>query len=166
MELLSKRDWKTDLKGVYLGGTVFELSRLPSDFTESDGYHILICLFPDNIDLKKIQDTNEKLYPKLLKLFSYRHKILWAYHQSRELKQNLQQGAKLVQETVIDLNELNRRKININQLQQILAKTPDILLKYTNNLIYLDDQRRTIKVNISNYDKRWQSLKELDSGSD
>lgn len=166
LELLSKKDWKTDLKGVYLGGTVFELSRLPSEFTLEDGYHILICIFPHNIDIKKIQDTNEKLYPKLLKLFSYRHKILWAYSQSRQLKNNLQEGAKLVQETVIDLNELNRRKININQLQQILAKTPDILLKYTNNLIYLDDQRRTIKVNISNYDKRWQSLTELDSGSD
>ncbi len=167
LELPSKKDWKTDLKGVFLGGTVFELWRVPPNCPESDGYHVLICIFPHNLDIKNIQETNGKLYPQLLNLFRYRHKIIWAYGQSRQLKQNLQQGAKLVQEIVIDLNKLNQRKTNnINKLQQILAKTPDILLNYTNNLIFLDDQRRTIKVNIDNYNKRWQKLKELDSNSD
>ena len=165
LELPSKRDWKTDLKGVFLGGTVFELWRLPPNFPESDGYHVLICIFPHNLDIKNIQEINGKLYPQLLRLFHYRHKIIWAYGQSRQYKQNLQQGAKSIQEIVVDLNELNKPKININELQQILAKTPDIFLKYTNNLIYLDDQRRTIKVNIDNYNKRSQLLKELDINS-
>ena len=162
----SKRNWKTDLKGVFYGGTVFDLSRLPSDFPNSNNYHVLIFIFPHHLDIKDIQEINGKLYPELLKLFSFRHKILWAYNQSRQLKQNLQQGTKLIQEIVIDLNQLNKRKINIHKLQEILAKTPDLLLKYTNNLIYLDDQRRTIKVNIDNYNKRWQKLKKLDSNSD
>ena len=48
----------------------------------------------------------------------------------------------------------------------MLAGTPEILLKYTNNLSYLDDQRRTIKINISNYNKRLHKLQEIDSNSD
>ncbi|MBC1258868.1 hypothetical protein GNE54_25990, partial [Trichormus variabilis V5] len=38
--------------------------------------------------------------------------------------------------------------------------------KYTNNLAYLDDQKRTIEVNINNYQKRYQELIKLDSNSD
>ncbi|WP_202895761.1 hypothetical protein [Iningainema tapete] len=168
LQLPSKHDWKADIRGTFLGGTVFELWRLPSTGQQiSDGYHILICLFPYNLKLDAIQKVNQKLYPQLLRLFRYRHKILWAYAQSRSIKDNLKQGAKLVQNTVIALNEqANNPAIDINQLRKTLAKTPEILLKYTNNVSYIDDQKRTIKINISNYNKRWQKLKELDSGSD
>ncbi|BAY49354.1 hypothetical protein SAMD00079811_69830 [Scytonema sp. HK-05] len=162
------KDWKADLKGKFLGGTVFELWRLPSDLQlMNDGYHILICLFPYNLKIDAIRQDVAKFYPQLMRLFAYRHKILWAYSQSRSLKKNLKQAAELVQDTVRKLNDsTNSPGNNINQLQEILAKTPEILLKYTNNLSYLDDQRRTLKINIGNYNKRWQKLKEIDSNSD
>jgi hypothetical protein len=204
-----EKDWKADLKGKFLDGAVFELWRLPSDWElMNDGYHILICLFPYNLKIDAIRQDVAKFYPQLMRLFAYRHKILWAYSQSRSLKKNLKQAAELVQDTVRKLNGstnspgnnitpfppqdyrlgsrgaleqgsrgeettsviLHREGSNlgndINKLQEILAKTPEILLKYTNNLSYLDDQRRTIKINIGNYNKRWQKLKEIDSNSD
>jgi hypothetical protein len=40
------------------------------------------------------------------------------------------------------------------------------MLKYTNNLNSLDDQGRTIKVNVGNYHKRMEKIKKLDSNSD
>ena len=168
LKFANKGDWTADLKGKFLGGTIFELWQLPSQGQlKSDGYHILICLFPHRLKIDAIRESVAKLYPQLIRLFAYRHKILWAYTQSRSLKENLKQAAKLVQATVSNLNTLSHSpRNNIDGLQKILAETPEILLKYTNNLSYLDDQRRTIKINISNYNKRWQKLQEIDSNSD
>ncbi len=163
-----KGNWTEHLKGKFLGGTVFEVWQIPSQGKlKSDGDHVLICLFPHDLKIDAIRESVAKLYPQLIRLFAYRHKILWAYTQSRSLKENLKQAAKLVQATVGNLNMLSRSPRNqIDGLQKVLTETPEILLKYTNNLSYLDDQRRTIKINVSNYNKRWQKLKEIDSNSD
>ena len=168
LEFANKADWTEDLKGKFLGGTVFELSQIPSQGQlKSEGYHILICLFPHHLKIDAICKSVAKLYPQLIRLFAYRHKTLWAYTQSLSLKENLKQAAKLVQATVSDLNTLSLSPRNhIDGLQKVLAGTPEILLKYTNNLSYLDAQRRTIKINISNYNKRLHKLQEIDSNSD
>ena len=98
LEFPNKADWTEDLKGKFLGGTVFELWQLPSQGQlKSEGYHILICLFPHHLKIDAICKSVAKLYPQLIRLFAYRHKTLWAYTQSRSLKENLKQAAKLVQ---------------------------------------------------------------------
>jgi hypothetical protein len=171
LKLPNKQEWNENKliinKGSFLGGTVFELWRLPSQWEKNDGYHILICLFPNYLKLNNIQSVNRKFYPLLIRLLGYRHKILWAYSQSRILKANLKQGAKLVNKTVNNLNNsLKQESIPIKQIQKTLVETPGLLLAYTNNLSFLDDQRRTIKINLGNYNKRWQKFLELDSNSD
>ncbi len=171
LKLPHKQEWNENKliinQGSFLGGTIFELWCLPSQWENNDGYHILICLFPNYLKLNNIQSVNRKFYPLLMRLLGYRHKILWAYSQSHILKANLKQGAKLVNKTVNDLNNsLKQESIPLTQIQKTLVETPNILLTYTNNLSYLDDQRRTIKINLSNYNKRWQKFLELDSNSD
>ena len=155
-------------QGKFLGGTVFDLWYLPPQSQQiDDGYHILIMLFPYNLKIDAIRDNVSQLYPQLMRLFAYRHKILWAYAQSRSLKSNLKQVFQSVQTTIRDLNQtVASGKLNINKLQNTLEKTPNILLKYTNNLNSLDDQGRTIKVNVGNYHKRLEKIKKLDSNSD
>jgi len=172
IELPEKGNWSQDLKGQFFGGTIYELWQQSSNAENaSDSYHILICLFPYQLKIELIRENIAKLYPELMRLLRYRHKILWAYSQSQEIKANFKKSAALVQTTVSNLNQpinyskINNFQININYLQKTLSDTPEILLKYTNSLSYLDDQRRAIKVNIGNYNKRLQKIKNLDAGS-
>ncbi|MDZ7956910.1 MAG: hypothetical protein RMY34_03215 [Aulosira sp. DedQUE10] len=165
----SEQNWQADLrgKGEFFGGTIFELWRLPSETQQSDGYHLLICLFPYQLKTDAIREVNKKLYPELMQLLRYRNKILWAYNQSRTIKSNLKTVAKVAQLIISNLNQESQNpEINISNLQNILKQTPDILLKYTNNLTYLEDHHRTVDINIKNYQKRWQKLQALDTNSD
>ncbi|MBD2208504.1 hypothetical protein H6G27_01300 [Nostoc linckia FACHB-104] len=165
----SQQNWQADLRGQgeFFGGTIFELWRLPSEAQQSDGYHLLICLFPYQLKIDKIREVNQKLYPELMQLLRYRNKIMWAYNQSRTIKSNLKTVAKVAQGIISNLNQESQNpEINISVLQNILKQTPEILLKYTNNLTYLDDQHRTADINISNYQKRWQKLLALEANSD
>ncbi|AFY31117.1 hypothetical protein [Calothrix sp. PCC 7507] len=170
LKLDPKQNGEIDYRGEgkFFGGTVFELWRLPTEAQQfSDGYHLLICLFPHQLRIDEIRDINKNLYSELIHLFRYRNKILWAYAQSRIIKSNLKQASQLVQDKVNSLNKkVEDDQFEINKLQKILKDTPELLLKYTNNLSYLDDQHRTININISNYQKRWQRLKDLDANSD
>ncbi|MBE9004009.1 hypothetical protein IQ259_02925 [Fortiea sp. LEGE XX443] len=156
------------VQGLFFGGTVFELQQIPTPAQNlSDGYHVLICLFPYQLKTDAVREVSSKLYPQLIQLLRCRHKILWADSQSREIKDNLKQAAKLAQTTINNLNaSLKNPGIQINKIENFLKETPEILLKYTNNLAYLDDQRRTIEININNYQKRYQELCKLDSNSD
>ncbi|MBD2353897.1 hypothetical protein H6G41_04555 [Tolypothrix sp. FACHB-123] len=165
----SQQNWQDDFrgKGEFFGGTIFELWRLPSNAQQSEGYHILICLFPNQTKTSAIQDVNKKLYPQVMQLLRYRNKIIWAYNQSRQIKTNLKTVYKSAQNIISQLNtESKKAEINIITLQNILKQTPDILLKYTNNLTYLDDYYRTVNINIGNYEKRCQKLEEILNNSD
>ncbi|ALF54287.1 hypothetical protein ACX27_17865 [Nostoc piscinale CENA21] len=170
LKLHPQQNWQNDFIGQdkFFGGTIFELQRLPAKAPNlHDSYHLLICLFPYQIKTDAIREISSKLSPQLLQLLRYRHKIHWANSQSQEIKDNLKQAAKLAQAIVNNLNaNLKKPDIKINELETFLKNTPEILLKYTNNLAYLDDQRRTIEVNINNYQKRYQELIKLDSNSD
>lgn len=168
LNLPGKGSWNKESQGKFLGGNIYELWRQPSEHENiSDGYHLLICLFPHHLRIEAIRQNVVKLYPQLMRLLRYRHKILWAYSQSQEIKTNFKNSAALVQTTITDLNQpISNAKVDISHLQQTLADTPEILLKYTNSLSYLDDQRRTIKVNLGNYNKRWTKLKDLDANSE
>lgn len=166
-----QQDWDKDFikqQGKFFGGTVFELRRLPTANEKlSDGYHVLICLFPSQLKTDVVREKSAILFPQLIRLFRYRHKILWANSQSWEIKDNLKKADKLAQSTIKNLNtSLQSPGIQINKLENFLKDTPEILLKYTNNLTYLDDQRRTINVNIGNYNKRYLDITKLDSHSD
>ncbi|BAY33119.1 hypothetical protein NIES2107_50140 [Nostoc carneum NIES-2107] len=167
--LASEQNWQADLRGQgeFFGGTIFELWRLPSEAQQSEGYHLLICLFPYQLKTDAIREANQKLYPELMQLFRYRNKGIWAYNQSRAIKSNLKTVAQVSQGIISNLNqESQNSKIDISNLQNILKQTPEILLKYTNNLSYLNDQYRTVEINIGNYQKRWQKLLILEANSD
>lgn len=168
LKLATNQNWDTDLKGEgkFLGGTIFELWSPPSPLQPiHEGYHLLICLFPQHIKLEAIQKNMRSLYRELNYLFRSRNKVIWAYSQSREIKVYLKEADKFVQRFAQDIvNYLSHK--NINKLQELLKSTPEILLKYTNNLICLDDQRRTIDTNVKNYQKRMQRITALDSQSD
>ncbi|MHC5824302.1 MAG: hypothetical protein ACYT04_52810, partial [Nostoc sp.] len=157
----------------FLGASAFEVWEQPSDWGNEqnfkDSLHILICLFPPQQSLENITESIANIYFDLIRLFCYRHKILWAYHQSRKLKSRIKKDFNEVQETVKKIRDLgqqlNNGRLNLEELQKTLTDTLIILSEYAINLSYLDDQGRTIKVNLNNYKKRLEKISRENSNS-
>lgn len=158
----------------FLGASAFEVWEQPNDWANEhnfqDSLHILICLFPPQQSLKDITESIANIYFDLIRLFCYRHKILWAYHQSRKLKSRIKKDFNEVQEIVKKIRalgeQLNKGRPNLEELQKTLTDTLTILSQYAINLSYLDDQGRTIKVNLNNYKKRLEKISRENSNSE
>ncbi len=149
--------WERDFqgKGSFLGGSIFELSRyqlLMQDSTPltiqqlQENIHLIIALMPSSDTAKTVwEDFNTEL----LRLFCYRHKVFWAYAQSRYLKQQIKKDF-----TVINQLVGNIYSQNLKQLRKTVVDAQNILPKYTTKLNYLDAQIRTIEINAINYSRR------------
>jgi len=93
----SSSNWENDLqaKGKILGADVFELWQYPSEWTANwkdfspQSNHVVIFLFPAKEDIDQTISKVPKIYFDLMRLFGYRHKIIWANWQSCRLKANL-----------------------------------------------------------------------------
>jgi hypothetical protein len=160
-------NWERDLQGqgCLLGGTLFELQRYQLLMQESSqknasaptleqiqqSQHLLIALYPDTTAAKKAAGFNFDW----LRLFSYRHKILWAYAQSRYLKQKLKKDSTEIKEFAESINS-----VNLKQLRRTIVETQKLLPQYSIKLTALDDQIRTLEVNLLNYNRRLKTLTE------
>ncbi|WP_026736074.1 hypothetical protein [Fischerella sp. PCC 9605] len=161
-------------QGKFLGATAFEVWVQPTNWADAnsfaDSFHLLICLFGPQQSFDDIQNSIAGVYFDLIRLFCYRHKILWAYHQSRFLKSKLKKDFHDVQKSVNKVSELgqqiNHAKPNLQELQKTLTDTLTILSRYAIDLSYLDDQGRTIRVNLDNYKKRLDKISRENHNSD
>ncbi|MGK7873032.1 MAG: hypothetical protein AB4426_06890 [Xenococcaceae cyanobacterium] len=160
-------NWERDLQsqGHLLGGTLFELSRyqllmqrqrhrnLPAPTLEQiqQSHHLIIALYPDAATAKQAAAFNFDW----LRLFCYRHKILWAYTQSRYLKQLLKQDFIEIKTYTKDI-----KSKNLKQLRQTVIDAQNTLSRYTIDLNYLGYQIRTIEVNLMNYNRRLRTIQE------
>jgi len=106
----------------------------------------MIAVMP-NSDAAKI--VVEDFSTELLRLFCDRHKVFWAYGQSRYLKQQLKKDF-----TVINQLVGNIYSQNLKQLRKTVVDAQKILRNYTIKLNYLDAQIRTIEINAINYSRR------------
>jgi hypothetical protein len=167
--LMPDSNWKQDLEGQgkFIGATIFELSRYRLVIKESpetrtsiqsiqDNQHVIIILFPDQASADKLAE----FYDDWMRLFDYRHKILWAYGQSRLLKQIIKNYFTTIEE--------DRQSININQSKErefekcrtTLIRVQNALNNYTIDLNRLEFQNRTSDINLSNYKKRLERIEE------
>ena len=167
-------DWDKDFigKSDLLGGTIFELWYHPEilnltgkDFWDkfrTESHHVLIWLFPENISAPDMRKQVQTIYQNFIRLFQYRHKVVWAYYQSRYLKTNLKQEFIEIQASINTAQklqaQLNKNKLNLTNLQKTLTNTLVSLSDYTIQLNYLDDQIRTIKTNLENYEYRLKKI--------
>jgi hypothetical protein len=154
-DIIPEKNWKRDLKGQgkFKNAQLYEVSK--PDITP-DGinrnHHLIICLFPAEISQIEIFETIGKLQRNFLQLWSYRHKILWVYEQSRQLKQTLKKSSETIQELINALtNSLKESKINLDNLQQILSKSLSTYHIYQTQITYLQEQYLTIFINLNNY---------------
>ena len=165
-----KKDLKTDIKATtakLFGAECFELWQLPSNRAEhiKQSKHLLICLFPYNSSDSSIKDNIEKIKihsPTLMRLFLYRHKIIWAYARSRYHKANLKNATKHIQLAIADDNS----QTNLVALQLDLISTLKLMTSYAEELIYLEDQKNTIETNLKNYQKQLRQFEDPDRDID
>jgi Mg2+ and Co2+ transporter CorA len=164
LKLVPNAKWDRDLKasGQFLGANFYELWLPPGDRGNiSQNYHVLICLFPNSgeASISTTSQTMRKLYPHFLRLFWYRNKVIWAYQQSRQLKSELKDASRKIQEIVSQLPEqVNAAKVDLKQLQQNLVYCLTIFSIYANYISRLEEQENTIKTNLKNYDKRLETI--------
>jgi hypothetical protein len=164
------KDLKTDIKATQtklFGAECFELWQLPSNRADhiKQSKHLLICLFSYNSSDSSIKDNIEKIKihsPTLMRLFLYRHKIIWAYARSRYHKTNLKNATKHIQLAIAD----DSSKTDLVALQLDLKSTLNLMTTYAEELIYLEDQKNTIETNLRNYQKKLKRLEDPDRDID
>ncbi len=173
-QIATDYNWEQDFigKSELCRGTIFELWYHPEILNltgeefwnqfRTKSHHVLIWLFPQHISADDMRKQVKTIYQDLIRLFHYRHKIVWSYYQSRHLKNNLKQEFLEIQQSINQAQklqtQLNTRKLNLTELQKNLTKTLISLSEYTIELNYLDDQTRTIQTNLDNYQYRLEKI--------
>jgi acetolactate synthase small subunit len=166
LNLLPNPKWERDLKaeGKFFNANFYELWLPPGDRGNiGQNYHVLICLFPYNNGqpIGDISNTVAKLYVHLMRLFAFRNKVIWAYTQSRQLKADLKDAARTIQQIVTQLpNQVNAPKVDLKELQQSLVNSLTIFSVYANYISRLEEQENTIKTNLKNYQRRLETIGE------
>ncbi|NEQ83308.1 MAG: hypothetical protein F6K26_24790 [Moorea sp. SIO2I5] len=100
-----------------------------------------------------------------MRLFCFRHKIIWAYQQTRQLRKSLKADFAVIKQ----LTEQASNQVanaNISALQIDLTKALEILSRYSPNLTALYYQGRTIDINLANYQKRLKKISDQSPQTD
>lgn len=167
--LMPDSNWKQDLEGqgMFLGATIFELSRYRLLIKESletttniqslqENQHVIIILFPEQSSADKLAE----FYDDWLRLFDYRHKIFWAYGQSRLLKQSIKHYFTAIEEDRETINPNQSQEREYEKCRKTLIRVQNALNNYTIDLNRLEFQNRTIDMNLINYKKRLMRIEE------
>jgi len=171
--IASHANWERDKQGEGKigGGRVYEFWRSPKNWEDmgEESHHYIIWVFPASRSQTEIGNIVAKAYPHIMRLCYYRHKILWAYGQSQQLKQQLKDKFKSVQEAVQTVSQMPGKsastmleKSQLKELQKTLTESMKNLSEYAIALNQLQAQGRTMEVNQSNYSKRVPKLGALD----
>ena len=127
--------------GEFLGGKVAEFW---GDKIE-DNLQLLVILYPDEATFRECSN----FYVSWLDLLCFRHKIIWAYENSLELKERL----------VSNYNQIvemrNTSRLNLQKLMDAMGK----LSQFAIDLNYLELQHSTIKVNLEKYQTKLTEIK-------
>ncbi|MGL4497775.1 MAG: hypothetical protein ACRCU2_01830 [Planktothrix sp.] len=150
-------------EGKLLGGRFFEWnSHNVTDTPHKSPYnlkpnnpHVIIILYPTN---SPAMEKAAELINHWMQLFCHRHKVLWAYVQSRLVKRELDAAFVRVQSYVKEFKTQGYEGYSLSQLSQKVNEADNLFSDYAINLSYLQFQRSTIEVNLDNYH---QQLKEL-----
>ncbi|MEH1951908.1 MAG: hypothetical protein V7K77_33895 [Nostoc sp.] len=148
--LMPGLDWEGDLQGQghFLGANIFELTQ--------NNQHFIIIIYPD----EATSNQSGKFYSDWIRLFYYRHKIVWAYSQSRLLKHSLQTYFTKIKVGSNAIEQATSKGSELNTLHKTLVDVQNTLNDYTRELTVLDFQGGTIDINLSNYEKRLGRIKQ------
>lgn len=139
-------------KGTFLNADIFE-------FWQSQSYdsdRVIIILYPDRSTVEKAAE----FYTDWMGLFCYSHKITWAYHQSRSIKEALIEHYKKVESNAEKIKTSQNDKVNLADLQILFNDVKNILNTYTIDLLNLSFQKQIIDINLVNYRTRLDQIEQ------
>ncbi|WP_353930558.1 hypothetical protein WJM97_20160 [Okeanomitos corallinicola TIOX110] len=181
-QVVTDYNWNRDFigKGKLGTGTIFELWYCPQnlggegkefwDKFRELSHHVLIWLFPENTTADEMRKQVQSVYQDFLRLWEYRHKIVWSYYQSRYQKHSLKKEYIDVQPSIYQVRQLTEllknNNLKLNDLQKTLADNLINLSDYTIALNYLENHHRTIILNLENYKTRLADIEQKYPGSD
>jgi hypothetical protein len=111
--------------------------------------HIIIWFNPNSTIPEQIDQVNEYLLYLLLS----RHKILYAYHQSRICVANLKKEHTEIEQKINKFSQIAQSNNRLKQFKMLLIQLPQKSLQYSQLLRELSDHYNTIQVNEKNYRK-------------
>lgn len=143
----------------FLGGRLFECWQYnsPERIGSYDNHHVMIAFYPKESTAKK---AAELFHTDWIRLFHYRHKMLWAYGQSRVLKYRLKEAAVKIDECRQAMYHESIPKINFKKLPQSIENSRKILFQYTQDINAFDQQANTMAINLYNYQQRSRLIQE------
>lgn len=150
---ITDKDAQYQQESKFLGATVFELWRATDcwDGIEQDS-HLIIILY--DCQTSEENKNNFKIASSYYHAWRYlmycRHKIIWAYQQAMELRQELLLDYSQSAPNVADLSQKD-----LKELQKELQDNIDTLSRYVTNLNYLETQKHTLEVNLRNYKRKY-----------
>ncbi|MBG1269278.1 hypothetical protein [Nostoc sp. WHI] len=181
-KIVSDYKWQRDFigKGKLEEGTIFELWYCPQnlgvngkefwDEFRKSRYHILIWLFPEHISPDEMSKQVQSVYYDFLRLWQYRHKVVWSYYQSRYQKQILKKEYIEIQPSIQQTSDLPKllqtNSLKLSKLQASLTNNLINLSDYTIALNYLENQSRTIQLNLENYKSHLADIEQKYPSSD
>jgi len=117
-----------------------------------------------------MREQVKNIYEDFLRLWQYRHKVVWAYYQSRHQKHTLKQEYIQIQPSIQQSNQLTEllqnNNLKLSDLQITLTNNLINLSDYTIALTYLENHSRTIQLNLDNYKVRLAEIEKSYPGSD
>jgi hypothetical protein len=138
---LFEKDGVPQGSGEFLGGKVFEFWGEKIE----DNLQLLVILYPDEAVFRECSN----FYLGWLDLLCFRHKIIWAYENSLQLKERL----------VSNYNQIvemrNTSRLNLQKLMDAMGK----LSQFAIDLNYLELQYSTINVNLEKYEAKLAEIK-------
>lgn len=139
------RDWHTRTEGFLLGIRVWEIWRSPQyGESVSQNIHVLIVLYTE---AESAAIADYPISDDFIKLFCYRHKILWMFGETRKLKRELQDGFQTIKNTI----QLVKFESSLEILQNTLQDNLEVYADYITNLKNLEINGKTISINLDNY---------------
>ena len=144
----------------FMGATVYEFSKFPQKWQnlEAENSHLVVVLYPDQNSL----ETFNKFKRDWLRLFCYRHKVIWSYSNTRPIKLFLEKHFLPTEKTFDTLKvkspELNLLAANLQQMKIALDENSKILFQYATYLSFLEVQLQTLETNLYDYQQRLISM--------
>lgn len=148
---LINEGWQYQEKGQFLGGSVFEFWRSSPQRWEkmAAGSHLVLILYAN----QKAMETGAEFHEEWKALFCYRNKILGAYGESRDLKEQMVQDFNKISASIKGLYHLE-----LPELKLALYHNSVALSDFIKNINQIEVRQHEIELNLHHYEKSVQSI--------
>ncbi len=150
-KILIPEGWQYQEKGQFLGGIVFEFWRASPQRWEkmATHSHLVLILYPN----QKTMGTGAAFNEDWKELFCYRHKIIWAYTQSRELKRQMMEEFNQISDSLKNLYSWE-----FAELKLALQNNAVVLSNFVKNINKIEGKQQQIDLNLHQYENSAQSI--------